>query len=95
MLELHYLGKIDSWAIRWNYHQFSHSAYSVISEISMVQNIAFNENYSTHAVGNGLKWKVRLAKKTVNDFKVLLNEKIIKESKKFYDLSLYTKTGIS
>ena len=93
MLELQYFGKIDSWAIRWNFHQYLHSAYSVIPKVSMVQNIGFNDNYSTNTKGNNLKWKVRLAKKPVNYLKALLNEKIIKESKKFHDLSLYTKIG--
>ena len=59
----------------------------------MVQNMCFNDNYSTSTKGNNFKWKVRLSKKPVNYSKVLLNEKIIQESKKFYDLSLYTKIG--
>jgi len=93
MLELQYLGKIDSWAIRYNYSQFLHSAYSVTPKISMTKNMGFNDNYATHTKGNNLKWKVRLAKKPVNSFEVLLNQKIIKDLKKFHDLSLYTKIG--
>jgi hypothetical protein len=93
MLELQYLGKIDSWAIRYNYSQFLHSAYSATPKISMTKNMGFNDNYATHTKTNNSKWKVCLAKKPVNSFEVLLNQKIIKDLKKFYDLSLYNNIG--
>ena len=43
MLELQYIGKIDSWAIRFCYSQFIHSAYSVTPKNSMIQNNGFDD----------------------------------------------------
>jgi hypothetical protein len=93
MLELQYLGKIDSWAIRWNYYQFLHSSYSVTPKISMVQNMGFNDNYSTHTKRSNIKWKVNLAKSKINNFEATINYEIINSFKKFYDLTFYTKIG--
>ena len=93
MLELQYLGKIDSWAIRWNYYQFLHSSYSVTPKISMVQNMGFNDNYSTHTKRSDIKWRVNLAKSKINNFETTINYEIINSFKKFHDLSFYIKIG--
>ena len=93
MLELQYLGKIDSWAIRWQYSQFLNSAYSVTPKISMTQNIGFNDKFSTHTKGKNLKWKVKLAKIKITNFEFEMNTEIIEALKNYYDLSLYTKIG--
>ncbi len=93
MLELQYLKKIDSWAIRWQYSQFLNSAYSVTPKISMTQNIGFKDNFSTHNKGKSNKWRVNLAKTKITNFKPEINIRIIEDFKEFYDLSLYTKTG--
>ena len=40
-------GKINSWAIRWNYEQFKRNQYSVFPVVSKVSNEGFGDN-STH-----------------------------------------------
>lgn len=47
MLEKQMDGKIDSWAIRWCYHQFRVASYTAYPIISKVQNIGFDEK-ATH-----------------------------------------------
>jgi hypothetical protein len=47
MLMRYKAGKVDSWAIRWVYHQFKHSMYSVYPIDSKVRNIGFGER-ATH-----------------------------------------------
>ena len=93
MLELQYLGKIDSWSIRWYFSQFLHSAYSVNPKISMIQNVGFGDNFSTHNKGKDYKWRTRLAKNNIDNFELEKNFEIIEALKKYYDLSLYTKIG--
>lgn len=93
MLELQHLGRINSWAIRWCYSQFLNSTYSVTPKISMVKNIGFNDNLSTHTKGNDFKWRVNLAKGKISNFEVSLNYEIIHNYKKFFDNSFYTKIG--
>jgi hypothetical protein len=91
MLELQYLGKIDSWAIRWNYSQFLYSAYSATPKISMIQNVGFGDNVSTHNKKSSSKWKVLLAKTKINHFEISMNYEITKSFKKFHNLSFYKK----
>lgn len=93
MLELHYLGKINSWAIIWCYSHFRYSAYSVCPKISMTKNTGFNDGFETNTSGNDSKWKVNLATKKVKEFNVSLNHKIIKNFKEYKDLSTFTKIG--
>ena len=40
-------GKLDSWAIRWGYHQAKHHAYTVYPVYSKVDNIGFDQD-ATH-----------------------------------------------
>ncbi len=47
MLKKQVTGKIDSWAIRWCYHQFISNTYTLVPVVSKVQNIGFN-NMATH-----------------------------------------------
>ncbi len=47
MLKKQVSGKIDSWAIRWCYHQFISNTYTLVPVVSKVQNIGFN-NMATH-----------------------------------------------
>lgn len=42
MLKKQMTGKIDSWAIRWCYHQFKNDQFTVFPSISKVNNIGFN-----------------------------------------------------
>jgi hypothetical protein len=47
MLEKQIKGEINSWAIRWCYHQFRNNLYTVFPAVSKVENIGFN-NEATH-----------------------------------------------
>lgn len=47
MLKRQMEGKMNSWAIRWCYHQFKHSLYSVYPTVSKVRNIGFGDG-ATH-----------------------------------------------
>ncbi len=47
MLKKQMLGEIDSWAIRWCYHQFKKELYTVYPKISKLISTGFNEN-ATH-----------------------------------------------
>lgn len=50
MLKNQMEGKIDSWAIRWCYHQFKNELWTVFSSKSKVNSIGINEN-ATHTKG--------------------------------------------
>ncbi len=93
MLELEYLKKIDSWAIRWCYSQFLNSAYSITPKISMVQNIGFSDNLGTHNNNSKNHIEVNLAEIPIGNFKASLSDEIFKHFKKYHDLSFYTKIG--
>lgn len=47
MLKKQMEGKINSWAIRWCYHQYKYQLYSVFPVVSRIQNIGFDDR-STH-----------------------------------------------
>ena len=47
MLKKQMLGEIDSWAIRWCYHQFKYELYTVYPKVSKLISTGFNEN-ATH-----------------------------------------------
>ncbi len=47
MLDKQMKGKINSWAIRWCYHQFKQNYYTVYPAVSKVQNIGFGKG-ATH-----------------------------------------------
>ena len=93
MLELQYLGKIDSWAVRWCYSQFLNSSYSVTPKISMTHNNGFSDGYGVHNSGKSDRWHVKIADTNVNDFETSFDAKIIHYFKKHYDINLYTKIG--
>lgn len=42
MLDRQMQGKINSWAIRWCYHQFKHDLFSVHPFVSKIENVGFN-----------------------------------------------------
>ena len=93
MLELQYLGKIDSWAIRWCYSQFINSSYSVTPKISMIQNNGFLDGVGVHNYGNGYRWQVKLAEAKINDLEALFNIEICNHFKKYHDISFFTSIG--
>ncbi|WP_282132736.1 sugar transferase [Cellulophaga baltica] len=51
MLAKQMKGSIDSWAIRWCYHQFRNDLYTVFPMVSKINNIGFTEG-ATHTKGN-------------------------------------------
>ena len=93
MLELQYLGKIDSWAIRWCYSQFLNSSYSVTPKISMIQNNGFSDGVGVHNLGKGYQWQVKLAESKINDLEAPFNVEISNHFKKYYDINFYTRIG--
>ena len=93
MLELQYLKKLDSWAIRSCYSQFKHGMYTVYPIRSKIQNIGFGET-STHCTSSGTKYKAELSEKKVIFTEGLeLNENILQEFKQYYDLDIIGRIG--
>jgi len=92
MLELQMLGKIDSWAIRWCYNQFKQYKYTVYPKCSKIINIGF-DNVGTHNSTGFEKWNSNLCNNKLKIENIELNEEILKDFKKFYDLSLKTRIG--
>jgi hypothetical protein len=93
MLKLQKIGKLDSWAIRSCYSQSKEDMYTVYPVKSKLQNIGFGES-STHCTSSGSKYKTELYENKIiltNDLD--LNNDIIYEFKKYYDLDLIGKIG--
>jgi len=93
MLELQYLGKIDSWAIRWCYSQFLHSAYSVTPKISMTKNEGFSDNLGSHNFGKDNRWKVEILKSKIDNIETSFDSNIAYYFKKYHDMSFYNRCG--
>ncbi len=53
-------GKINSWAIRWCYHQFKHDLYSVHPVVSKIINIGFASPDATHTKENFNRFETKL-----------------------------------
>lgn len=51
MLSRQMKGELDSWAIRWCYHQFRFNLYTVFPVVSKIQNVGFVEG-ATHTKSN-------------------------------------------
>jgi hypothetical protein len=60
MLKNQYNRKIDSWAIRFSFHQFNQGLYSVHPTISKVNNIGMKTNKSTHTYGMEKRFETTL-----------------------------------
>ena len=43
-------GNIDSWAIRFCFHQFQNNLFSVYPSISKIQNSGFTDNFATNTL---------------------------------------------
>ncbi len=93
MLELQILGKIDSWAIRWVFSQFTQNKYTVYPVKSKITNDGFNDRKGTHNSGNSSKWDVEVCNIKINFIELEVNHNIIKSWKNYHDLSLFTKLG--
>ena len=93
MLELQHYGKIDSWAIRWCYAQFEHSAFSITPKVSLIKNLGFNDKLGTHNLTRNKHWHTKLSNLEIKNIKCSLNQKILYNFKKYHDIKWYTKVG--
>ena len=60
MLDRQMNQKINSWAIRWCYHQFRYNLFSVHPICSKVVNIGFNSNYASNTKAKYNPFKTKL-----------------------------------
>lgn len=67
MLQRQMNGKMDSWAIRWFYHQFKVAGLTYYPLYSKIFNIGFGEN-ATHTTGSNRRYIPRLDKSFSQDF---------------------------
>lgn len=90
MLDRQMLGKINSWAIRWCYHQFKYDLYTVYPSISKVINIGLGDPSSTHTYHRFNRFQTVLDDTNIQAFNftdnILLNPRIIKQFLKPYSL---------
>ncbi|SHJ70859.1 Glycosyl transferase family 2 [Maribacter aquivivus] len=68
MLKRQQQGKINSWAVRYNYHQFKNDLWSVFPITSKVKNIGFSSE-ATHTNQKYSRFDVNLDKSGKTDFK--------------------------
>jgi hypothetical protein len=82
MLDKQMHGQINSWAIRWCYHQFKYSMYTVFPSLSKIRNIGFSEE-ATHTKDRFNRFKTQLdaTDNVVFNFpdKLKLEKKIIRQ----------------
>lgn len=69
MLRKQMEGKLDSWAIRWFYHQFKVEGLTLYPLFSKVHNIGFDE-YATHTKGSDNRYIPNMDKSGKNIFKL-------------------------
>ncbi|MEJ7683896.1 MAG: hypothetical protein WKG06_39765 [Segetibacter sp.] len=84
------MGKIDSWAIRWCYHQFKSNTYTLYPVISKVQNIGFN-NMATHThVYNRYATPLDKGEQMTFSFpsEVVPDKKLLSQFQSFYSLKM-------
>lgn len=60
MLDRQMNGKINSWAIRWCYHQFKYNLYSVHPFVSTIENVGFNSSDATNTKEKFNRYKTKL-----------------------------------
>ena len=82
MLKRQMEGKINSWAIRFCFHQFQHNLFSIHPSVSKVQNVGFDE-LSTNTKFYSTRFSSELDQSESKDFhfenQVYLDSKIIKQ----------------
>lgn len=92
MLSKQMNGKIDSWAIRWCYHQYKNDLFTVFPVYSKIENIGFTSG-ATHTTGKnqGSRFTTVLDTSDTLEFsfnpKISLNIRFIKDFVKPYSLS--------
>ncbi|MGZ5253575.1 MAG: glycosyltransferase [Flavitalea sp.] len=82
MLDKQMSGKINSWAIRWCYHQFKQDLYTVFPQVSKVRNIGFNPE-GTHTIDHFNRFDTILDKSSSTNFEftdeVMLDKNIFRQ----------------
>jgi hypothetical protein len=68
MLSKQINGKLDSWAIRWTYHQFKTNSLSLFPVKSKIKNEGFDE-FATHTKGSSRRYESKLDNSESNKFK--------------------------
>ncbi|HMI60389.1 MAG TPA: hypothetical protein VK518_05755 [Puia sp.] len=90
MLDRQMRGEIDSWAIRWCYHQFRKNYVTVFPATSKVRNIGFNE-HGSHTTGRFNSFRTDLDESDSQSFEFSrdfsLDKGIIREFTRPYWLS--------
>lgn len=83
MLEKQMNGKINSWAIRWCYHQFKSNLLSVHPFVSKIENIGFNSANASNTKERFNRFKTKLDNGEKTNFlfseEFLLDQKIIQQ----------------
>lgn len=94
MLNDQMTGKINSWAIRWTYHQFKVNRYTVFPTVSKIQNIGMGKD-ATHTRGGMDRFKTNFDESGTTDFNFIadpaLNEKYLKQFLKPYSITTRVK----
>lgn len=83
MLKRQMEGKINSWAIRFCFHQFNHNLFSVHPAVSKIENVGISDEHATNTIQNFSRFKTNFDS-TGNiffqfDSQVKLSRKIIKQ----------------
>lgn len=68
MLKRQMNGELDSWAIRWVYHQFKYNLYSVYPTKSKAKNIGYNSDKATHTSEKYSRFETILDTELKNEF---------------------------
>jgi hypothetical protein len=89
MLRKQMKGKIDSWFIRWCYHQFKQQKLTIFPSVSKVKNIGFSAD-ATHTAGRQDRFETTFDEGYKTDFHfkndLLINSVLLKELRKFYSI---------
>ena len=90
MLDKQIEGKMDSWAIRWCYHQFKIQSYTVHPAVSKISNNGFGHAAATHNSEKFDRFKTILDKSDNLKFnfteKVEMDPKILWQAIKYYSI---------
>jgi hypothetical protein len=88
MLRNQYKGKIDSWAIRFCFHQFKYNLFTVFPKISKLESVGFSKS-STHTKSNK-RFKTTLDQGKQIDFKfesfVHCDQRLLREFQNVFSL---------
>ncbi|MFT3949349.1 MAG: glycosyltransferase [Agriterribacter sp.] len=97
MLNDQMTGKINSWAIRWTYHQFKFNKYTVFPTLSKIQNIGMGKD-ATHTYGGMSRFKTNFDDSGKTDFdfvaRPVLNNYYLKQFLKPYSIATRIKYKI-